>query len=885
MENEQRNYLSKIDPRNLKVTLKIILLVITLVSLVMLVFFSFGLKTLRTSLMKASAGQVTELCYMKGQEVESALKYTGDKLLNLASSEELRMATDQLTRAFIKLNAEMYSVPGFESMSQVKEQIRLYYEQTIVPKSPLSGKKVLKYIPQNEKTLLGQFIYLCKNPKSFEEKAALVSIAEDYTSYGFAHKTHHNYFLHLRELLKACDIYLVDPRTGYVVYSLGKNLDFGTNLYDGELKDSKLSVAFRKGLAADRTEVSFVDFSNYPGAADKPVSFFSVPVYSYNQLISVLIVSYAPNLFDDVLTTIDMAAGSGSLEYTVIGRDLLLRNNPKKFLLDRDNYLQKLMRKTAKKDIDRVINYRETGNMALLAGYPAEYSEILLSEGNVLLTDYCNTKVIAYTKKIQLPGSEFYLQAKINQAEVLHPFITRLRLFLLIAMVLLFLIFLVSYYFGKSLTRRIESLHDAMILLHNGEKAKELEKGSDDEVGNVVDTFNKLRKRINNAEEFALEMSEGNYNYKFDIISERDSLGKSLNVLKEKLIQSRDEHEERAREDEIRNWINIGVAKFNDLLRQNNTDINLLSYSIIENLTAYVGANIGGIFLVEGDKEKHIELAASYAYDRRKFIQKRMEVNEGLLGACYLEKKPIYLTKIPEEYIEISSGLGHKEPACLYIVPLKVDEEVLGMIEIGSVEEFKKHHLEFIDQVSGSIAATFVSVRLNMKTVTLLEESNRKAEEITQAEEEMRQNLEEMQATQEELARLRQEDEKHRKEMQLIIDNTRLMLRNLIDIIPGGYVLKDQAGVIHLANAEGADFYGLAVDRVLGKTEYELLGAKISEAEHKTDLETIEKGELEFVGEYDIKGKKKTYRIVKKPFNIREIGQMGILTMRFPVKE
>jgi len=53
--------------------------------------------------------------------------------------------------------------------------------------------------------------------------------------------------------------------------------------------------------------------------------------------------------------------------------------------------------------------------------------------------------------------------------------------------------------------------------------------------------------------------------------------------LKKKMIQSRNENEKRAQEDDVRNWINTGVAKFNDLLRQNNDNLNELAFSIIEN--------------------------------------------------------------------------------------------------------------------------------------------------------------------------------------------------------------------------------------------------------------------------------------------------------------
>jgi PAS domain S-box-containing protein len=144
----------------------------------------------------------------------------------------------------------------------------------------------------------------------------------------------------------------------------------------------------------------------------------------------------------------------------------------------------------------------------------------------------------------------------------------------------------------------------------------------------------------------------------------------------------------------------------------------------------------------------------------------------------------------------------------------------------------------------------------------------------------MRQNLEEMQATQEELARLRQDDEKRTREMQLIVDNTRNLLKNLVDAIPGGYTLKDSNGVIHFANDEGAKYYGSSSDKIIGKTDHELLDAKIYKREHNYDEKVLKDGDKEYSEEREVKGKIIKYNVIKKQFQIEEIHQTGVLTIR-----
>ena len=107
-----------------------------------------------------------------------------------------------------------------------------------------------------------------------------------------------------------------------------------------------------------------------------------------------------------------------------------------------------------------------------------------------------------------------------------------------------------------------------------------------------------------------------------------------------------------------------------------------------------------------------IEMKASYAYDRRKFITKQIEIGEGLMGRCYQEKEKIYLTEIPHDYIKITSGLGEDNPRALLIVPLIYNDIIYGLVEIASFSEYPPHVIEFIERIGESIAATISSSKV-----------------------------------------------------------------------------------------------------------------------------------------------------------------------------
>lgn len=349
-----------------------------------------------------------------------------------------------------------------------------------------------------------------------------------------------------------------------------------------------------------------------------------------------------------------------------------------------------------------------------------------------------------------------------------------------------------------------------------------LEIESHDELGEMADALNTTIDGLTHKVDFALSIGGGNLESDFKTISNDDILGKALLDMRSSLKKAKDEEERRLEEDQRRRWANEGLAKFGDILRQNNDNMEVLSKSLVRELVQTLEANQGGIFLLNDDDadNPHFELTAAFAYNRFKYKQKIIHPGEGLIGASIIEKKTILLTEIPDGYIEITSGLGQSKPTALAIVPLMLEDSVLGVIELASFNVFEPYQVEFLERIAQSIASTITSVKVNIKTAVLLTKTQQQAEEMLAQEEEMRQNMEELQATQEESAR-------KTAEMQSFID----ALNN------SSFVIEyDGLGYITAINDAYLDLLNLSRDEVIGTHHSDKLEL---EAEKKKEYDNM----------------------------------------------
>ncbi len=262
------------------------------------------------------------------------------------------------------------------------------------------------------------------------------------------------------------------------------------------------------------------------------------------------------------------------------------------------------------------------------------------------------------------------------------------------------------------------------------------------------------------------------------------------------------------------------IRQINEILNQQFEGLADMADEILKCIVNYLDLNQGGVFIVEGDKEeKHLELIACYAYSKKKYISKNIQLGQGAIGQAYLEKSPIYLTEIPTEYLTITSGLGEATPTFLSALPLvNTNEEVVGALELASFRILESFEQRFLERAIESITATVVSVQVNEKTKELLKESNELAQQLKIEENKLNKNMVQLKEAQKKM---------HYKQKELEISQTKN--RAYFEGAINGIIGCNIKGKIESINSAALTILGKQKEHIMGENIDDLFNINVFE--------------------------------------------------------
>ncbi|MGZ8411327.1 MAG: HAMP domain-containing protein [Gemmatirosa sp.] len=227
-------------------------------------------------------------------------------------------------------------------------------------------------------------------------------------------------------------------------------------------------------------------------------------------------------------------------------------------------------------------------------------------------------------------------------------------------------------------------------------------------------------------------------------VGEVDELKKNINQMIANLKETTERNEEQ-------DWLKTNLARFSRLM-QGQKDLDAVARLVMNELTPLVQARTGAFYIVEQEEgASALRLIASYAFKARKHLGNVWQLGEGLVGQSALEKKPILLTSVPDDYITITSGLGEAPPRNIIVLPILFEGDVKAVVELGSFLPFSTIHQTFLDQLQESIGVVLNMIQANMRTEELLQQSQQLTHELQSQSEELRRQQDELKKSNSEL--------------------------------------------------------------------------------------------------------------------------------------
>ncbi|MCA9523797.1 MAG: GAF domain-containing protein, partial [Myxococcales bacterium] len=235
-----------------------------------------------------------------------------------------------------------------------------------------------------------------------------------------------------------------------------------------------------------------------------------------------------------------------------------------------------------------------------------------------------------------------------------------------------------------------------------------------------------------------------------DGADETGQLASAVDTMQRSLRQAREESEAKI-------WLENGLGRLNAVVRGEQA-IETIATNVIREIAETLDAKIGAFYaMAEHGGERELRLLGSYAYTRRKNLSSRFAIGEGLVGQAALERQPIVIRNAPEDYLTIASGLGEGRPHFICVTPFEHDDDVKGVIEVGSFGELGEKQTDYLERAMPIIAVTLQSALGRQALAQSLERAQQLTEELQVQQEELRASNEELE---EQTMALRQSEER-----------------------------------------------------------------------------------------------------------------------------
>ncbi|MEH2601164.1 HAMP domain-containing protein/CheY-like chemotaxis protein/signal transduction histidine kinase [Bradyrhizobium sp. AZCC 1588] len=212
-------------------------------------------------------------------------------------------------------------------------------------------------------------------------------------------------------------------------------------------------------------------------------------------------------------------------------------------------------------------------------------------------------------------------------------------------------------------------------------------------------------------------------------------------------------------------WLKTNLARFTNML-QGQRELSTVGRLLLTELAPLVNAHMGAIYQVENAETPQLRLLSPYAGDGANPHPQLVQLGEGLIGQCAMDKRQRLVSDIPSDTAPINSALLRAIPKNIVVLPVLFENQVKAVIELSSISSFTTSQMTFLEQLTDSIGIVLNSIEATMQTEGLLKQSQQLAGELQTQQKELQQTNEQLEQKAQQLAERNVEVERKNQEIE-----------------------------------------------------------------------------------------------------------------------
>jgi serine phosphatase RsbU (regulator of sigma subunit) len=533
-KNRTVNLFDRLSSLKINAKLTLAFFIIAFSSITIIGFLSYFKG--KNSLEEESFNRLTAVREMKASQIEDYFEQINHQIVTFSEDHTIIEAMQAFKYGFDSIATELDYTES--EMQSLDFRLKKYYEDEFIPplKRNLDGDLASEtYIPATTNEKILQDLYIASNENDVGSKHYLHHAA-DSSTYSKAHKIYHPLIRSYLEKFQYYDIFLVDHETGHIVYSVFKEVDYGTSLLTGPYAETNIAKAFKVARKGDSTDfVRIVDFEPYHPSYNAPAAFIASPVDDADgNRLGVLIFQMPINRINDIMTNrhewVNVGLGKSGETY-IVADDFTLRNQSRFFIEDKENYFKMIEDiGTPESTVVKIKNFESTiglqevkteGTIAALNG----------ETDARIFNDYRGVSVLSSYKPLAIKDMHWVIMSEIDTDEAFaHVYDLRKNIIIVFVGLLITIIF-ASIIISKKITKPIKTLTGKAQELAGGNLDVHIDVFGKDEIGILSQSFNDMQHSIKNLVD---ELKDINHNLEQKVLDRTQEIQHQKEMVEEK---------------------------------------------------------------------------------------------------------------------------------------------------------------------------------------------------------------------------------------------------------------------------------------------------------------------------------------------------------------